>query len=166
MNSTYKFIRENMQRLAKNRRTGAGRPHKDPEFAKFNQEAKLYSEAVNLLPPSERKKWRDQVKSGNNELIEIGKWDANQRRISSRKQSTTAWKLPKKLAISNEKSISKKLDRMQAIKKLIKQSHTIGVKPTTRVVKQGLRNEFPHLADIKEDTLRKIIAMTKKPAVL
>ena len=166
MSTTYQLIRKEMQRLAKNRRAAAGRPHKDTEAAEFNQQAKLFAEAINRLPPFERKKWYEQVKSSNGELIEIAKRYANQRRINSRRQSALGWKLPKELAIQNEKSIARKLERMQAIKKLIDDSHASDIKPTTRVVRQGLRKEFPHLAEIKEDTIRKLIAITKKTAVL
>ena len=162
MSTTYQSIRKEMQRLAKNRRNAAGRPHKDPEVAEFNQQMRLFAEALNRLPPFERKKWYEQVKLTNGELIEIAKRYANQRRIYSRRQSALGWKLPQELAIQNEKSITTKLERIQAIEKLINQSHTLGVKPTTRVIRQGLRKEFPHLAEIKDDTIRKLIAIAKK----
>ena len=162
MSTTYQLIRKEMQRLAKNRRIAAGRPHKDKEVAEFNQQAKLFKEALNRLPPFERKKWYEQVESSNGELIDIAKRYAIQRRIQSRRQSAQGWSLPKELAIQNEKSIARKLERIQAIKKLINDSHASGIKPTTRVVRKGLRKEFPHLAEIKEDTIRKLIATAKK----
>ena len=166
MQHIYKKILVEMERLRRQGIQKLGRPYKDPEVREFEYEAMLFMKALDALPPSDRKQWRQNVSEANADLIISGHKLATSQRIANRKNNKNKWVLSKGLKARNQEQTKAMQNRISAVLEAIKQMNLNGEKTTSKTVLKRIQSTSSDYESIQSETIRKDIAKLKKAAYL
>ena len=155
-----------MERLRRQGIQKLGRPYKDPELRKFEFEAMLFMKALDAMPPSDRKQWKQNVKEGNADLIISGHKLATSQRIANRKSNKIKWVLSKGLQARNQAQTKAMQNRISAVLDAINQMKLTGDKRTSKTVLRRIQSTSSDYESIQSETIRKDITELKKAACL
>lgn len=162
MQHIYKKILIEMERLRLQGIQKLGRPYKDPEVRKFEYELMLFMKALDAMPTSDRRHWKQHIAESHADLIISGHKLSAPQRIANRKNNKIKWVLPKELQARNQAQTEAMQNRILNVLDAMKQMKLTGQKITSKTVLRRIQSTSSDYESIQSETIRKDIAVLKK----